>query len=342
MTESAHQHPRPPRRRHDPRGPHHGRDARRAGRHRRVRVAPQRHRPRRPHHPHARPRGRPRRHARLHGRDERAGRGGAEARRVRQRHPLRRPRAERPLRHDRQRGARRGPRPQRDGQVHRGVRPARRLEQHRRQHLDRHHLLRPARHREGGRRCSRALVRRARSIVAAGYSVYGSSTTLVLSTGHGVHGFTLDPGVGEFFLSHPNIRCPERGSTYSINEGNHARWDDRAQQVGRVDQERGQGRGAARTGTATSARSSPTRTARCSRAASSRTRRTRRAPAASCASSTRRTRWRSSSSRRAARPPNGVERILDIQPKGLHDRTPLILGSKHEVGTYRDFMRGER
>ena len=64
-------------------------------------------------------------------------------------------------------------------------------------------------------------------IVAAGYSVYGSATTLVLSTGHGVHGFTLDPGVGEFFLSHPNIRCPEKGSTYSINEGNYARWDDR-------------------------------------------------------------------------------------------------------------------
>jgi fructose-1,6-bisphosphatase I len=64
-------------------------------------------------------------------------------------------------------------------------------------------------------------------IVAAGYSVYGSATTLVLSTGRGVHGFTLDPGVGEFFVSHPSLQCPARGSTYSINEGNLTRWDDR-------------------------------------------------------------------------------------------------------------------
>src|ERR1700722_2350381 len=65
-----------------------------------------------------------------------------------------------------------------------------------------------------------------KQMVAAGYSIYGSATTLVLSTGQGVHGFTLDPEVGEFFLSHPGLQCPERGSTYSINEGNYARWDE--------------------------------------------------------------------------------------------------------------------
>jgi fructose-1,6-bisphosphatase len=48
----------------------------------------------------------------------------------------------------------------------------------------------------------------------------GSSTVLVYTTGNGVHGFTLDPLVGEFFLSHENIRIPARGSTYSVNEGN--------------------------------------------------------------------------------------------------------------------------
>ncbi|MBV9948941.1 MAG: class 1 fructose-bisphosphatase, partial [Myxococcales bacterium] len=64
-------------------------------------------------------------------------------------------------------------------------------------------------------------------IVAAGYAIYGSATTLVLSSGRGVHMFTLDPGVGEFFLSHANVRCPERGATYSINEGNVSRWDER-------------------------------------------------------------------------------------------------------------------
>lgn len=60
--------------------------------------------------------------------------------------------------------------------------------------------------------------------VAAGYIMYGSSTMLVYTTGQGVHGFTLDPLVGEFFLSHENIRIPERGNTYSINEGNESIW----------------------------------------------------------------------------------------------------------------------
>jgi fructose-1,6-bisphosphatase I len=60
--------------------------------------------------------------------------------------------------------------------------------------------------------------------VAAGYVVYGSSTMLVYTTGHGVNGFTLDPSVGEFFLSHPDIRIPESGSIYSVNESNYPYW----------------------------------------------------------------------------------------------------------------------
>jgi fructose-1,6-bisphosphatase I len=62
--------------------------------------------------------------------------------------------------------------------------------------------------------------------VAAGYILYGSSTMFVYSSGHGVHGFTLDPALGEFFLSHPDIRIPDSGNTYSINEGNSEDWDD--------------------------------------------------------------------------------------------------------------------
>lgn len=57
--------------------------------------------------------------------------------------------------------------------------------------------------------------------VAAGYIVYGSSTMLVYTTGNGVNGFTLDPSIGEFCLSHPDIRTPENGSIYSVNEGNY-------------------------------------------------------------------------------------------------------------------------
>jgi fructose-1,6-bisphosphatase I len=57
--------------------------------------------------------------------------------------------------------------------------------------------------------------------VAAGYIIYGSSTMLVYSTGNGVNGFTLDPSIGEFCLSHPDIKSPVDGKIYSINEGNY-------------------------------------------------------------------------------------------------------------------------
>lgn len=60
--------------------------------------------------------------------------------------------------------------------------------------------------------------------VAAGYAIYGSSTVLVYSTGDGVHGFTLEPTIGEFILSHENIRIPKSGKIYSINEGNYLYW----------------------------------------------------------------------------------------------------------------------
>jgi fructose-1,6-bisphosphatase I len=62
--------------------------------------------------------------------------------------------------------------------------------------------------------------------VAAGYIVYGSSTMLVYTTGKGVNGFTLDPSIGEFCLSHPNITIPETGHIYSINEGNYVHFPD--------------------------------------------------------------------------------------------------------------------
>ena len=55
--------------------------------------------------------------------------------------------------------------------------------------------------------------------IAAGYVIYGSSTMLVYTTGKGVNGFTLDPSIGEFCLSHPDMKCPETGTVYSINQG---------------------------------------------------------------------------------------------------------------------------
>ncbi|WP_116790434.1 class 1 fructose-bisphosphatase [Flavobacterium psychrotrophum] len=57
--------------------------------------------------------------------------------------------------------------------------------------------------------------------VAAGYVIYGTSTMLVYTTGHGVNGFTLNPAIGTFYLSHPNMQFPKDGNIYSINEGNY-------------------------------------------------------------------------------------------------------------------------
>ena len=64
-----------------------------------------------------------------------------------------------------------------------------------------------------------------RDMVAAGYVIYGSGTVFVVSTGDGVHAFTLDPTVGEFFLSHPDIALKDSSRTYSVNEGYAANWN---------------------------------------------------------------------------------------------------------------------
>ncbi|MCH8531858.1 MAG: class 1 fructose-bisphosphatase [Saccharospirillum sp.] len=62
--------------------------------------------------------------------------------------------------------------------------------------------------------------------VAAGYVIYGSSTMLVYTTGNGVNGFTFDPTLGVFYLSHPDMRTPETGQIYSVNEGNYVHFPD--------------------------------------------------------------------------------------------------------------------
>jgi fructose-1,6-bisphosphatase I len=76
-------------------------------------------------------------------------------------------------------------------------------------------------------------LQKGRDLVAAGYIIYGSSTMMVYSTGQGVHGFTLDPRVGEFLLSHPDIRIPEKPKYYSVNQGYEPRWSPGVQQYTR-------------------------------------------------------------------------------------------------------------
>jgi fructose-1,6-bisphosphatase I len=180
-----------------------------------------------------------------------------------------------------------------------------------------------------------------RRIVAAGYAIYGSATTLVLSSGQGVQGFTLDPGVGEFFLSHPDIRCPERGTTYSINEGNSAGWNDEVRKwnawikaddkadrrpytqryVGSLvaDAHRTLLKGGIFAYPADA--KNPEGKLRLLYEAN---------PVAYLFEQA------------GGSATNGTSRILDIEPKKLHDRTPLVLGSAHDVEVYREFMLGER
>ena len=77
-----------------------------------------------------------------------------------------------------------------------------------------------------GPACEADLLQPGRKMVAAGYAIYGSATMLVISTGTGVNGFTLDPSVGEFVLTDPDMKVPKRGKIFSINEGYTQYWDE--------------------------------------------------------------------------------------------------------------------
>ncbi|CAB9526520.1 Fructose-1,6-bisphosphatase class 1 [Seminavis robusta] len=73
--------------------------------------------------------------------------------------------------------------------------------------------------------CLEDVLQPGRNLVAAGYCLYSSATTLVMTLGDGTHGFTLDETIGEFVLTHPSIQIPQQGSIYSFNEGNRWEWD---------------------------------------------------------------------------------------------------------------------
>jgi fructose-1,6-bisphosphatase I len=186
-------------------------------------------------------------------------------------------------------------------------------------------------------------LRPGRDLLAAGYVLYGSSTMVVISTGvqSGVHGFTYDPTCGEFFLSHENIRTPERGATYSTNEGNSCHWTEEMRRwnawIKEDAKEHGRPYGHRYVG--------------------------------SLVADAHRTLLKGGifaypadlKSKKGklrllyeANPfsfifeaaggmaTNGRDRILDIQPTELHMRTPLVLGSIRDVEVFGQFMAGER
>ncbi|MBI1820500.1 MAG: class 1 fructose-bisphosphatase [Nitrospirae bacterium] len=177
--------------------------------------------------------------------------------------------------------------------------------------------------------------------VGAGYLVYGSSTMLVYSTGQGVHGFTLDQALGEFLLSHEDMKCPERCTIYSINESNHHYWDRATQEyvsyVKSVDPATQRPYNARYVGALVADfhrnlikggiflypvdHKDPKRSTGKLRLLFEA------APLAFIAEQA------------GGYASTGTERILDIQPETLHQRVPLIIGNREEVLRYEAFIK---
>ncbi len=174
--------------------------------------------------------------------------------------------------------------------------------------------------------------------VAAGYVIYGSSTMMVYTTGKGVNGFTLDPSIGEFCLSHPDMKIPEDGAIYSINEGNYAHFprgvkdyikycqvDDKltnrpysTRYIGSLvaDFHRNMIKGGIYIYPSTG--KSPNGKLRLLYECN---------PLAFIAEQA------------GGVASNGVSRILELQPEALHQRTPLFIGSKKMVAKAEELLR---
>ena len=174
--------------------------------------------------------------------------------------------------------------------------------------------------------------------VAAGYVIYGSSTMLVYTTGQGVHGFTLDPSIGEFLLSHPNIRIPDPGRYLSVNDSYEQHWEENVKALMRryrgLDGER-KAMNVRYVGSLVADfhrnllgggvfaypanRRSPRGKLRLLYEAS---------PLAMIVEQA------------GGAASNGSRRILDLQPTELHERTPLFIGSKSDVEIANSMLAG--
>lgn len=174
--------------------------------------------------------------------------------------------------------------------------------------------------------------------VAAGYIIYGSSTMLVYTTGKGVNGFTLDPSIGEFCLSHPDMKIPKAGKTYSINEGNYIHFPDGVKNYIKYcqqeDKKSGRPYGSRYVGSAVAdihrnlikggifiyptTSSSPMGKLRLLYECN---------PLAFIVEQA------------GGKATDGFKRVLETHPTSLHQRTPLFIGSEEMVETAGDFMR---
>lgn len=176
--------------------------------------------------------------------------------------------------------------------------------------------------------------------IAAGYVVFGSSTMLVYTTGDGVHGFTLDPSIGEFLLSHEDIIMPKRGKIYSVNEGNYKWWGDGVKKYIKYLQEE-----ETATSRPYSGRYIGSLVADFHRTllyggiylypGDSRN-----------ANGKLRLMYENNPlaficEQAGGRAIDGTKRILDVIPNELHQRTPLFIGSEEDVTICEKFLKGE-
>ncbi len=176
--------------------------------------------------------------------------------------------------------------------------------------------------------------------ICAGYVIYGSSTMLVYTTGSGVHGFTLDPSYGEFVLSHPNMKIPDRAKIYSVNESNFDYWDQAIKNyvhyIKQIDPATKRPLNSRYIGSMVSdfhrnllyggiflypaSSTAPNGKLRLGYEAN---------PMAFICEQA------------GGLATNGTKRILEIKPEKLHQRTPLFIGSRYDVEMVEKFIRGE-
>jgi fructose-1,6-bisphosphatase I len=176
-----------------------------------------------------------------------------------------------------------------------------------------------------------------RDLVAAGYIVYSASTMMVYSSGHGVHGFTLDPDIGEFLMSHPNISIPARGGYYSVDHGYENYWSEGVRRFthhleagGSVVSQRYVGSLVAdfhRTLLSGGIFYYPANSKDATRSQGKLRLLYEAAPFAFLAEQA------------GGYASDGKQRILDIQPTSLHQRTPLFIGNRELVEKAEEFVR---
>jgi len=173
--------------------------------------------------------------------------------------------------------------------------------------------------------------------VAAGYITYGSSTMLVYTTGKGVNGFTLDPSIGEFCLSHPEMKIPKNGKTYSINEGYYIHFPDGVKKFIKYCQEE-------------DSKSNRPYSSRYIGSAVADIHRnlinggifiyptTSQSPKGKLRLLYECNPFAFIAEQAGGKASDGFKRILEIQPKSLHQRTPFFIGSAEMVEKAEDFM----